>query len=73
MKRQKNYIPPRVEVISMECEQMLALSGGSANVGGWGNGGSLGGGDADEEALSRRGTWGDLWSDNRRIFRKNYY
>ena len=67
-KKEKNpYIPPRIEIIAMECEQMLALSGGNASVGGWGDGGSLGGGDAEEEeALSRRGAWGDLWSGNRK-------
>ena len=57
----------------MECERLLALSGGNASVGGWGDGGSLGGGDAEEEALSRRGTWGDLWSDNRRGLKKYNY
>ena len=60
-KRKTPYVPPRIEVITMECEQMLALSGGNASVGGWGDGGSLGGGDAEEEeALSRRGAWGGL-------------
>ena len=70
--RKLRYIPPRMEVVPLECEQMLASSG-NASVGGWGDGGSLGGGDAEEEALSRRGTWGDLWSDNYRSFRKYNY
>ena len=68
------YVAPHIEIVAMECEQLLALSGGNASVGGWGDGGSLGGGDAEEEeSLSRRGTWGDLWSDNCRSIRKCNY
>lgn len=71
--RRKPYVPPRIEVIDMECVQLLALSGGNACVGGWGDGGSLGGGDAEEESASRRGTWGNLWNDNLRSYRKYNY
>ena len=72
-KRRKPYVPPRIEVIDMECVQLLAVSGGNASVGGWGDGGSLGGGDAEEEALSRRGIWGNLWHDNLSRYRKYNY
>lgn len=41
---------------------MIATSG-DVTVGGWGDGGSLGGGEAEESA-SRRGEWGNLWYNN---------
>ena len=54
------YAPPRCEIMKIETTQMIAMSG-DVSVGGWGDGGSLGGGEAEEGANGRRGTWGNLW------------
>lgn len=58
----KRYEHPRMNVINLEIAQMIATSG-DVTVGGWGDGGSLGGGEAEESA-SRRGEWGNLWYNN---------
>ena len=58
----KRYERPRMNVINLEIAQMIVTSG-DVTVGGWGNGGSLGGGEAEESA-SRRGEWGNLWYNN---------
>ncbi|MBQ4622792.1 MAG: hypothetical protein IJB28_09085 [Bacteroidaceae bacterium] len=42
----KQYDPPRVEVIEVSVEHGFAVS--DVTVSGWGNGGSLGGGEAEE-------------------------
>ena len=39
---------------------MIATSG-NVSVGGWGDGGSIGGGEAEEGTDARRGEWGNLW------------
>ncbi len=56
----KRYECPRMNVINLEMSQMITTSTTNVTVGGWGNGGSLEGGEAEESA-SRRGEWGDLW------------
>ena len=58
----KRYECPRMNVINLEIAQMIATSG-NATVGGWGDGGSLGGGEA-EESVSRCRKWGNLWYNN---------
>ena len=58
----KRYECPRMNVINLEIAQMIATSG-DVTVGGWGDGGRLGGGEA-EESVSRRGKWGNLWYNN---------
>lgn len=55
----KRYKHPSMTIINLEIAQMIATSG-DVTVGGWGDGGSLGGGEAEESA-SRRGEWGNLW------------
>lgn len=57
-KRMKRYVHPRADVVVLEISQMIATSG-DVTVGGWGDGGSLEGGEAEESA-SRRGEWGNL-------------
>ena len=59
----KRYEHPRMNVINLEIAQMIATSG-DVTVGGWGDGGSLGGGEAEETANSRRDSWGNLWYNN---------
>ncbi len=51
-----------MNVVEMRPTQIIATSG-DVTVGGWGDGGSLGGGEAEESA-SRRGEWGNLWYNN---------
>lgn len=58
----KRYECPRMNVINLEIAQMIATSG-DVTVGGWGNGGSLEGGEA-EESVSRCRKWGNLWYNN---------
>ena len=58
----KRYEHPRMNVINLEIAQMIATSG-DVTVGGWGDGGSLGGGEAEESA-SRGGAWGNLWDNH---------
>ena len=62
-KRMKRYVRPSANVVVLEMSQMIATSP-NVTVGGWGNGGSLGGGEAEEGVAARRGTWGNLWSNN---------
>ncbi len=57
------YESPRAVLIRVELEQMIATSG-TVTVGGWGDGGSLEGGDAEEGVAARRGEWGNLWYNN---------
>lgn len=59
----KRYEHPRMDVINLEIAQMIATSG-DVTVGGWGDGGSIGGGEAEEGVSSRRGEWGNLWYYN---------
>ncbi|MBQ8603099.1 MAG: hypothetical protein IJ413_11280 [Bacteroides sp.] len=60
----KRYECPRMNVINLEIAQMIATSGnGDVIVDGWGNGGSLEGGEA-EESVSRCRKWGNLWYNN---------
>ena len=61
-KRKRCYERPKMNVVEMRPTQIIATSG-DVTVGGWGDGGSLGGGEAEESA-SRRGEWGDLWYNN---------
>ena len=56
------YERPKTNVIKVDLTQMIATSG-NVSVGGWGDGGNLGGGEAEESA-SRRGEWGNLWYNN---------
>ena len=56
------YERPKTNVIIVDLTQMIATSG-DVTVGGWGDGGHLGGGEAEESA-SRRGEWGNLWYNN---------
>ena len=58
----KRYEHPSMTIVNLEIAQMIATSG-DVTVGGWGDGGSLGGGEAEESA-SRRGEWGNLWYNN---------
>ena len=60
--KRKCYERPVTNVIKAELTQMIATSG-DVTVGGWGDGGNLGGDEAEESA-SRRGEWGDLWYNN---------
>ena len=62
-KRMKRYVRPRADVVVLEMSQMITTSTTNVTVGGWGNGGSLEGGEAEESA-SRRGEWGNLWYNN---------
>ena len=57
------YERPKTNVVKVELTQMIASSG-NVSVGGWGDGGSLGGGEAEEGVAARRGTWGNLWCNN---------
>ena len=59
----KRYEHPSMTIINLEISQMIATSG-DVTVGGWADGGSLGGGEAEEGAPSRRGEWGNLWYNN---------
>ena len=54
------YTSPRCEVVEMAHEELMS----NASVGDWGDGGSLGGGEAEETANSHRGSWGNLWYNN---------
>ena len=45
-KTMKQYTPPRMEVIEVSVDHGFAVS--DVTVGGWGDGGSLGGGEAEE-------------------------
>ena len=46
---QTKYTMPEIQVVSFAAEDIVtASSGGNINVGGWGDGGSLGGGEAVE-------------------------
>lgn len=55
------YTSPRCEVVEMAHEELM----NNASVGGWDDGGSLGGGEAEEVTVkSRRGSWGNLWCNN---------
>ena len=56
------YERPKTNVIKVDLTQMIATSG-NVSVGGWSDGGSLGGGEAEESA-SCRGEWGNLWYNN---------
>ena len=57
------YERPKTNVIKVDLTQMIATSG-NVSVGGWGDGGSIGGGEAEEGVSSRRGEWGNLWYNN---------
>ena len=57
------YERPKTNVIKVDLTQMIATSG-DVTVGGWGDGGSIGGGEAEEGVSSRRGEWGNLWYNN---------
>lgn len=60
MDNKEKYTPPRCEVVELAHEELMY----NASVGGWGNGGNLGGGEAEENAPYRRGEWGNLWYNN---------
>ena len=62
VKRKRCYVHPIMNVVEMSLTQIIATSS-NVTVGGWGDGGSLGGGEAEESA-SRRGEWGNLWYNN---------
>ena len=49
-KKEENnlYEAPRMEFVEVQVEQGFSVSMGGVTVGGWGDGGSLGGGEADE-------------------------
>ena len=51
----KEYITPEIEVVDLDLPQMLAASSIEVNPG-----------ESGTEQLSnrRRGTWGNLWTDN---------
>ena len=58
------YIKPEMEVIEIENEiALMALSAEQA-LPGTSSGGEVSGEDAD--ANGRRGSWGNLWEDNKR-------
>ena len=61
-KRKRCYERPKMNVVEMRLTHIIATSG-DVTVGGWGDGGNLGGGEAEESA-SRRGEWGNLWYKN---------
>lgn len=44
---QTKYTMPEIQVVSFAAEDIVTASG-NVNVGGWGDGGSLGGGEAEE-------------------------
>lgn len=54
------YERPKTNVIKVDLTQMIATSG-NVSVGGWGDGGSIGGGEAEEGTDACRGEWGNLW------------
>ena len=59
------YIAPEVTVIEIETESlMLSVSGANGGLDGTEDGGLGSGMDAD--ANGRRGSWGNLWEDNKR-------
>ena len=62
VKRKRCYVHPIMNVVEMSLTQIIATSS-NVTVCGWGDGGSLGGGEAEESA-SRRGEWGNLWYNN---------
>ena len=51
-----------MNVVEMRLTQIIATSS-NVTVGGWGEGGSIGGREAEECVATRRGTWGNLWSN----------
>ena len=61
-KRKRCYERPKMNVVEMRLTQIIATSS-NVTVGGWGEGGSIGGGEAEECVTTRRGTWGNLWSN----------
>ena len=61
-KRKKCYQPPKMNVVEIRLTQIIATSS-NVTVGGWGEGGSIGGGEAEECVATHRSTWGNLWSN----------
>lgn len=61
-KRKKCYERPKMNVVEMRLTQIIATSS-NVTIGGWGEGGSIGGGEAEECVATRRSTWGNLWSN----------
>ena len=60
----KTYIAPEMEVIEIENEiALMALSAEQA-LDGTSSGGEVS--DKDADANGRRGSWGNLWEDNKR-------
>lgn len=59
MKKKKKYIAPQIEVVEIEASQVLSASAEDIPVGGDGTSGG--------DALSNRhrGTWGNLWGDEK--------
>jgi hypothetical protein len=62
VKRKRCYEHPKMNVVEMRLTQIIATSS-NVTVGGWGEGGSIGGREAEECVATRRSTWGNLWSN----------
>lgn len=60
--QKKKYVRPTMQIFCIEPE--AAILAGSVDLSDWGDGGSLGGGEAAEGISQRRGEWGNLWSNN---------
>ncbi|MEB3373072.1 hypothetical protein SFC43_05370 [Bacteroides sp. CR5/BHMF/2] len=58
----EKYVRPTMQIFCIEPE--AAILAGSVDLSDWGDGGSLGGGEAAEGISQRRGEWGNLWSNN---------
>ena len=62
VKRKRCYVHPIMNVVEMSLTQIIATSS-NVTVGGWGEGGRIGGGEAEECVATRRSTWCNLWSN----------
>ena len=58
--KKKEYIKPQIEVVEMQVSQVLTASANDIPVGGDGQGGG------DALSNDRRGSWGNLWSDDKK-------
>ena len=58
--KKKDYIKPQIEVVEMQVSQVLTASANDIPVGGDGQGGG------DALSNDRRGSWGNLWSDDKK-------
>lgn len=63
-KMKQAYMAPEMEVIEMNMETLLMALSAAGSLDGTQIGGPASGKDAD--ANGRRGSWGNLWEDNKR-------